>query len=364
MKFVNYDLDHRVVSLAKSSETAKRMKDKRYKYIFLQGNEIYFYPDNEVVVLEKDETAWLSNISEYSVLEMDNQYVKLVIDVASNENTILITNKCNSNCIMCPISAAQRKNSGIENIDNLMNICCQIPSDIPHITITGGEPFILGEDIFRLFQYFRDNLNDIEYLLLTNGRIFSNKDYFNTFIQTKPHYMTVGIPIHGFNESTHDCITRTRNSFKQTVNGLKRLLSADVKVELRVVVSKINYKYLDKIAQFICDELHNVYKVNFVGLEMLGNARINIKQVWISYRRSFEYMKGAIERLVVNGINVGIYNYPLCCVESSFWGICSKSISEYKIKYADKCSRCKVKDACGGMFLGTYKLLEEDIKEV
>lgn len=199
---------------------------------------------------------------------------------------------------------------------------------------------------------------------MTNGRIFANEDYLNDFIMTMPKKMTVGIPIHGYNEKTHDYITRTRKSFYQTINGIKRLIYKNVQVELRIVVSKINYKYLDKIARFICSELNGVYRVNFIGLEMLGNARLNLEQVWISYRKSFMYLKVPIDILMSNGIDVGIYNYPLCCVEKGYWGICSKSISDYKIKFANECAECEVKDACGGMFSGTYDLMKRDIRKI
>ena len=36
--------------------------------------------------------------------------------------------------------------------------------------------------------------------------------------------------------------------------------------------------------------------------------------------------------LIANGINVGLYNFPLCSVPKAYWGLYKKSISEYKIR--------------------------------
>jgi hypothetical protein len=129
-------------------------------------------------------------------------------------------------------------------------------------------------------------------------------------------------------------------------------------VEIRIVVSKLNAEFIDKIVDLIVTELKGVYTIKFIGLEMLGNARRNIEQVWMSYTDSFKYMKFPIKKLVLNGFNVGIYNYPLCCVDKGYWSICEKSITDYKVKYLSECDACSKKDACGGMFSGTYRLME------
>lgn len=57
--------------------------------------------------------------------------------------------------------------------------------------------------------------------------------------------------------------------------GLKRLLRTRAKVELRIVVSRLNLEFIDKIAKLIVHEFPGVYTVKFIGLEMLGNARLN-----------------------------------------------------------------------------------------
>ena len=99
-------------------------------------------------------------------------------------------------------------------------------------------------------------------------------------------------------------------------------------------------------------------------MEMTGNAWKNRNDVWISYRESFSLIKHAINKIIKNGIDVRLYNFPLCTVDSSFWTICEKSISSNKIKYKDDCDFCKYKKNCGGVFNGTYKLEKEELNVI
>ena len=222
----------------------------------------------------------------------------------------------------------------------------------------------MKEDIFRLFAYLKERLNDVEYLLLTNGRALSNKAYFHEFVQTVPDNTLVGIPIHGYDANSHDYITRSPGSFDQTMKALKNLLSTHIRIEIRVVVSRLNLLYLDRIAELIIHRLKGVYTIKFIGLEMLGNARLNLESVWIDYRKSFRYMEKPIRNLIVHGFNVGIYNYPLCCVTKGFWPICEKSITDYKVRFLQECDICTKKDACGGLFSGTFRLMEGIVEPI
>ena len=364
LKLNNYDRGYHIASFAKTDRTLNNMKSRDYSIVYLKDDSLVFYPKQWEIKLEEDEIDAFNHVGEYSILEFGKDGVYIYYDSTSVDNALFITNKCNSNCVMCPTSDIVRKNSGIESVDNLLKISSQIPSDAAHITITGGEPFLLEKDIFKLFSYLKSNLNQVEYLLLTNGRALADKEYFNLFKENVPDNTIVGIPIHGYDDITHDGITRAKNSLQQTVKGIKNLLSVHIRVEIRIVVSKLNAEFLDKIVDLIVTELKGVYTIKFIGLEMLGNARRNIDQVWMSYSDSFKYMKLPIKKLVLAGFNVGIYNYPLCCVDKGYWPICEKSITDYKVRYLSECGACSKKDACGGMFNGTYRLMEGIVKAI
>lgn len=90
----------------------------------------------------------------------------------------------------------------------------------------------------------------------------------------------------------------------------------------------------------------------------------NEEAVWIPYREAFLASKGAINLLVEHAIQVGLYNFPLCAIDEEYRYIAYKSITDYKVRYADACSNCAVRDACGGIFAGTIRLAGKDVAPV
>ncbi len=364
LKVSNYLYGTRMASVAKSEAVLKRMIDLNYDVCYVERSSLCFYPDGLRVPLVDDEYDAFHDLPDYSILEFREGRAYLSHDASSLDNAIFITNRCNSNCIMCPTSNHVRRQSEIADIANLLKLCHQIPSDAAHLTITGGEPFLLKDDLFVLLQYLKIHKGNIEYLLLSNGRALGDYNYFTRFKATVPEHLLIGIPLHGYDAATHDRITRSSGSINQTYQGLKYLASTCIKVELRIVVSRLNIDYIDAIANLVIRELAHVQVVTFIGLEMLGNARLNFDQVWVDYRSSFEAITGAIDNLIASGINVVIYNYPLCCVPEKYWSICHRSISPEKVRHLDECLTCTKKDYCGGMFMGTYRLMEGKVKAI
>jgi His-Xaa-Ser system radical SAM maturase HxsC len=184
------------------------------------------------------------------------------------------------------------------------------------------------------------------------------------FVNCKPDNLKVGIPIYASESEIHDYITQSKGSLKQATAGIKNLINLGCKVELRIVVSKLNYLYLNDLATYIISNFEGLVSINFMGLEMLGNAAKNSKIVWIDYKTAFDYSKNAIKKLISNGFDVNLYNFPLCFVDEGFWSICRQSISDYKVNYNDECSGCSVKEICGGIFDSTSRFCGIDVKPI
>lgn len=282
----------------------------------------------------------------------------------SNDNALITSEKCNSCCIMCPYSdhfRANAKNVSVQRILKIIDYISMYPS---HLTITGGEPTLIGPEMFDIMDSLKRKFPDTEYLFLTNGRIFSCNDYFDKFVSHMPGDICFAIPIYGDTPETHDSITRSSGSFTEAVKGMQNFMRAGTKVEIRIVVSKLNYNNLENIAKFITNYLSSAYVVNFVGLEMCGNAARNRNDVWIDYPIAFNSMKNAIDILCSESINVGIYNFPLCSVNESYRPLCRRSISDYKIVYDQLCSECTLRPICGGIFKSTYILEHPEVNPV
>lgn len=367
IRYDNYNLGYKIVSFAFDEEARDKLISQELSVIFLDRNvkNLVLLPDNVVLSDLPSDIEIASLYNNYDVLEIsDRGFLSRKYNDSTDDNYLFITGKCNSNCIMCPSPELSRKNSKTTPVAELMQIVKHIPSDTPHLTVTGGEPFLMGKDIFELFRFAKEKFVDTEFLLLTNGRAFAINEYLQKFCETSPERMVVAIPVHGSCQEIHDAISRANGSFYQTVTGIKGLISKGFSVEIRLVVNKLNVNDFNNISDLIIRELKGISYVSVIAMEMTGTARTNLEDVWIPYKKSFSIIKSSVRKLIENGVDVRLYNFPLCTVERPFWTLCEKSISENKVRFAECCSSCNYKNACGGVFVGTLQLVEDELEAI
>ena len=302
---------------------------------------------------------------DYDVVEIiNNKSIRVLYRDDSEDNAIVVTNQCNSNCIMCPDSDSVRNTKENPDIKKLVEQVKCIPDDTGHITITGGEPGLLKENLVTLLKECKKYLPNTEFLLLSNGRVFANTEYVNKIKNSIPENIRIAIPIYADNEKLHDSITRAKGSFKQSITGIKKLLERNIDVEIRIVVLKKNYKYLEDIAKFIIQEIPDVKMVNIMALEMTGNAYKNKEEVWINFEEVKKYLHGACILLIKSGIITNLYNFPLCKIDEKLFSIAHKSITDYKIRYKEECEECIAKQNCGGFFNSTINVKDIKVKPI
>lgn len=294
----------------------------------------------------------------------ENGNIEKVFSGYEREVDIFVTNQCNSNCIMCPVSAAVRKKENRERTEWILKYIDALPAEIEYINITGGEPTLVGKELFKLLEALKNKFQYAGYQLLTNGRIFSDMRYTENILKYIPYGLRFAIPVHSVNAEIHDKITQAPKSFTQTDHGIRNLLRYRQKIEIRFVISKWNVNTALDTAKYIVENYQGVFCVNFVGMEMMGNAAVNRKDLWIDYREAFAGIKKAIDYLILNGIDVQLYNFPLCAVEPGYRHIAVKSITDYKIRFKKECTLCAVRDICGGFFWSTLNLMDPDVYPV
>ena len=299
--------------------------------------------------------AGLDTLQNYDVIEVnDYGIIHIVYCDASTDNVLFITNKCNSNCIMCPDAESNRRRNLGDRVTYLKRLIELIPSDTPHLTITGGEPTLLKWDFIELLKTCRDKFHNTEILMLSNGRSFCVKEYREAFLNAVPNYFRLAVPLYADNALEHDAITQSKGSFDQTVGALK-ILQDHLDLELRIVVMDVNYRNLPQIATFIAKEFPRVKWVSIMAMELLGNAAINRDHLWIDYIDTVEFVEKAAYQLLSVGISASIYNYPLCGLPRGLWSIAAQSITDYKVRYKPECDECAVKHLCGGFFFSTIR---------
>lgn len=351
---------HFLYSVAHNVVYAGECLSKKQNVLFLSNGKVLLLPEDHSFDVSEETYMKLNRLWDGDVVQIDKKNICYTLYAEeSSDNALVITSACNSNCRMCPISEKQRKFADISSIDELLEIARYLPESMTHLTITGGEPFLIGDSIFRLLAFLKSYRPEAKYLMLTNGRVFSNLCTARMYVGTHPDNMITGVPIHGSRAELHDEITQARGSFDQTITGIKHLLYYGDKIEIRIVVSKLNLEDIANIAEMIVHDIPEVDSVKFMGVELLGNAAVNEADVWVDYKTAFQKSQRGIDYLVSHGIDVGLYNFPLCCIPANYWGIYHLSITDNKIRYLKSCDECKERNACGGIFYGSLRMVQE-----
>lgn len=353
-----------MLSVARDLSVCNKLLNEDKKVLFIENGKASILPANYII--EDYFYDDFSKLNNYDVIQFKSkEKFYILFSSTSNDPVLFITNKCNSNCIMCPMTESERKRENSNSKEFLLELINYLPTDIPFITITGGEPTLERDNFLEVLNACKNHFEDnTQFLLLTNGRSLSNSTYYRKMLDVMPENITFGIPIYGENAMLHDSITRVPGSFNQTVIGIKKLLADNKNVEIRIVVSKKNYLHMDDISTMIIDSFKSVDVVQIMALEMRGCAAKNRDDVWVDYSQAFQTSSKAILKLILNSINVQLYNFPLCKVDKEYWPICAKSISDYKIKYYDSCECCSVKSICGGVFNTTLALTKMELNPI
>lgn len=231
--------------------------------------------------------------------------------VNSYHNSLLTTERCNSNCLMCSQPPKDRN-----DIPYLMHIHKKliplIPKNCMELGITGGEPTLLGNDFFELLSLIKQELPETEVHCLTNGRTFAWKNVAKNLGKMEYRQLMLGVPIYSDYYQLHDYIVQAQNAFNQTILGLYNLAEQNVRIEIRIVLHKLTIPRLVKLAKYIYKNLPFVEHIAFMGLENQGYTPHNINKLWIEPTEYMNQLAEAIEYLDYRGLNVSIYNTQLC----------------------------------------------------
>ena len=291
----NYSLGQCYIGCYSTSEiTDTSLQQDGLNAIHYRDGEVVLDNANTHYTIPAEDAQFFDTLHDFDVLEIsDDGAVRVQFSEYWDDNTLFITSKCNSNCVMCPSSEYSRRAGVIPEESEIMELLRHFSPCAKHITITGGEPFLFRQSMFRVLEYCKERFCSTEFLILTNGRVFCIDDYADMLSHAISPNTILAIPLHGSNAALHDSITQAQGSFSQTVSGITRLLHLQVPVEIRVVVSKYNSYDLLDLAKLIAETMPTAYRVHFIGLEMLGNAAANSKNVWIPYSEAFAAIKPA-----------------------------------------------------------------------
>ena len=311
------------------------------------------YPDDPLVfVMPEDCEA-----GEFLRLDYENvTNMTRLVTADLSERTLFLTGRCNSNCIMCPYSTRQRLNGQPSEVGELLQYIELMNPEAEYLCITGGEPTLLKEGFLTVLSAVKAHFQYALVHILTNGRTFYYRDFYEAYQTARPYETLLGIPLHASTELLHDKIAGVLGSFRQTIKGLDRCYAGGEHIEIRIVTSALNIHNLRDLALFIAARYPAVSHVSLMGLEMMGNAMLNRQDVWVGYDTLMPEVEAVADILLSHGVSVRLFNYPLCKVGHKYHTIYYRSISEYKIRYKPECDDCTKQSECGGFFQTTIAM--------
>lgn len=345
----------------------------RSKYILLMATATEIPEGFGLVLIAHDEpcnapinTIYLASelryLQEHDVIKFypDSLKIDALYRRNANHNSFLVTERCNSFCIMC--SQPPRKIDDHYLVDDFLAVLPLIHQDTHEIGITGGEATLWGDDFIRMIQAAKNHLPNTALHILSNGRNFKDLDLAIKIASVKHQDVMIGIPLYADYSQLHDFIVQADNAFDDTIRGILNLKRCKVPVEIRVVMHKANYHRLPKLAEFIARNLLFVDHVALMGMEFMGFAKSNLEALWIDPYNYRNELQQAVETMARAGMNVSVYNTPYCLVPESIRSYSIQSISDWKNDYLGECNKCTSKSKCGGFFSSNLTKVSDHIK--
>ena len=289
-----------------------------------------------------------------------NGEIIFVYEINSTHNSIFVTGKCNHRCIMCPQPPVlQEKDMTPFN----MQLISLFDKNTFEVGITGGEPTLIGDNLFVLVKHIQKELPKSAISILSNGVKFADRNYAMKLAKCHHHDLQIDVPLFSDVAEEHNRIVGA-NTFYKTVQGLYNLALFRQRIGLRIVVHKQTYKRLPQLADYIYHNFPFVSQVAFIQMETIGMAENNIEELWIDPHDYNTELREAILLLADRGLNPVIYNAQLCVLPKDIRHYAQRSISDWKDIYLSECDGCSLRGKCAGFFESNKLYHSKYIKKI
>lgn len=268
-----------------------------------------------------------------------------LIRASSQHNTFLVTEQCDQLCVMC---SQPPKKQHTDLFSQFAEAAILSPKGVV-IGISGGEPLLHKSRLFDMLRAVSRARPDVTFHILTNGQHIEPSDV-EVLLEIGTGRILWGVPLYSADPATHDEIVGKIGAFRQLEKGLGVLMTAGASVELRTVVMRQNVAGLTDLAGFVFTRLSFVHVWALMQMERIGYGRMNWQKSFFDSSADFAPIASAIDLSVARGIDVSLYNFPLCSVPTAYRSYAPSTISDWKRKYLDFCSQCDRRAACGGFF--------------
>jgi MoaA/NifB/PqqE/SkfB family radical SAM enzyme len=242
-----------------------------------------------------------------------------IINEEKKTIVVYLENSCNNNCISCMLLNVRAKLKAI-SFASYKNIIDSAKKNkkFNRLTLSGAEITKL-DNLPLLIRYAKNSslFNHIQ--LQSNGRNFSNLNYCKKIISAGANEFFISVL--GDTTIVHDCLTRTKGSFDQTMHGLRNLNKLKTNLIPNTVITNFNYKSLPRIVELMSafNSVKKIHFWNYVPMQESDkyNLMANIKLVQ-------PYLLQAIKKSISADILPIVKHYPSCLLRK-FYGYSIKS---------------------------------------
>ena len=306
----------------------------------------------------------LNRYCDGDVVEWDEKrrVLRTVLSANAETNTLLVTERCDNRCVFC----SQPPND-FDDHHLYMKAALAILSfdSREFVGISGGEPTFNRDAFLRLLQLLRRFRNKTPLHILTNGRSFSDAAWTRRVSEEVADRVVLwGVPLYGHKASLHDELVKSKGAFADTVQGLLHASEYGFPIELRIVPTARNLGHVKHIVSFVAEHIPFVHCVSIMNLEPQGWARKNYHSLHVPVQKQNPGLLDACRAARVKGLEVRLFNYPLCLLDETLRPIAVKSISDWKNYYPPECDSCQLFDDCGGFFTSATGRFIEPVEAI
>ena len=163
-------------------------------------------------------------------------------------NSILLTEQCECRCIMCP-QPPRRDQDNL--VDLSLRVISLIDADAKVLGITGGEPTLVWEGLKEVLSACRRHIPQASIQLLTNARTLKDYRKAKELAEAGGDNLFVCVSLYADINTLHDQIVFSKEAFWDTLEGIYNLERVGIPIELRTVITRMNYWRLSQWAEFV-----------------------------------------------------------------------------------------------------------------
>jgi len=219
--------------------------------------------------------------------------------------TIPIWYGCNNNCTICML-AGLKKDLPFIDFEAFKTLVNGIRNEgkYENLVLSGAEVTTFP-DLGKYIRYAASLEWFKKIQIQTNGRRLSDKKYLESLIDSGLNEFFISIQ--GL-EGTHDAITRTQGSFRETMEALHILGQFDVNVISNTVLTKKNFPDILPLMALLSKEtLSEIHLWNFFPMESM-----DLKDLLVSMKDFRELLSEVLSSLKNANTPFVLKNFPEC----------------------------------------------------